>query len=282
MTTNAPIGAGFHSRLIETRFGRIALFDTDPKGEAPGVPLLFVHGNSTSRKIFRAQLSGGFAQHRVLAADLLGHGDSDDAIDPFVAYTHQGYADTLIEVLGSLGIKRIAVVGWSLGGYIGYELAAKFPGVAALVTTGTPPVNEKTLSAGFLDNPTFEYVGREKLTPAQAREMAEQSTVVPAPPEVLADAVRADGRARKRMFESVVAGEGVDKRQLAITPPVPLAIIDGADDPFVNREHVDALPFSALWRSAVVRIPGARHAAFFEEPSRFNELVRLFLADHNL
>ncbi|MFE2943819.1 alpha/beta fold hydrolase [Streptomyces sp. NPDC059255] len=244
--------------------------------------LLFVHGNSTSRNIFRAQLSGDFAQRRVLAADLLGHGNSDDASEPSIAYTHQGYADTLIEMLGSLGVERVAVVGWSLGGYIGYELVSKFPGVAALVTTGTPPVNNKTLFEGFLDNPTFKYIGQEVLSPKQATEMAEQSTFAPASPAVRADVVRADGRARKRMFDSVLAGEGVDKRQLALTPPVPLAIIDGADDPFVNREYVDALPFSTLWRSAVVRIAGAHHAAFFEKPSRFNELVRLFLADHDL
>lgn len=282
MPTNDPIETAFDTRLVETRYGRVALFDNDPESKLPGTPLLFVHGNSVSRKVFSAQVSDDFGPRRILAADLLGHGESDDATDPFSAYTHEGYADTLIEVLGTLGVERIVVIGWSLGGYIGYEMAAKFSGIAALITTGTPPVNERTLFEGFLNNPTFDYIGQETLTGKQATEMAEQSTVAPAPREVRADVVRADGRARKRMFESLMAGEGQDKRQLSLTPPVPLAIIDGADDPFVNREYVDALPFTALWRSAPVRIPDTHHAAFFENPVRFNELVRGFLVDHNL
>ncbi|MFD7922141.1 alpha/beta fold hydrolase [Streptomyces sp. NPDC059740] len=282
MTAEKPDGTELHSRTVKTRYGRVALFDTDPNGRASAVPILFVHGNSVSRKMFRAQLTDGAMQRRMLAADLLGHGDSDNASEPSIAYTHQGYADTLIEVLNSLGIARVIVVGWSLGGYVGYELVGKFPGVVALVTTGTPPVNDQTLFQGFLDNPTFEYIGQDVLSPEQATEMAEQSTVVPASATVRADVSRADGRARKRMFESVLAGEGVDKRQLALTPPVPLAMIDGADDPFVNQQYVDSLPFTSLWRSAVVRIPGAHHAAFAEEPARFNELVRAFLSDHDL
>ncbi|MFC9430162.1 alpha/beta fold hydrolase [Streptomyces sp. NPDC056987] len=268
---------------VATRFGRVSVFDNhSDRNLGGGVPLLFVHGNSVSQRVFQGQLAGDFGPRRLLAVDLLGHGESDDAADPFAAYTHEGYADTLIEVLDALAVERVVVIGWSLGGYIGYELAAKHSGVAALITVGTPPVNHETLFQGFLNNPTFEYIGQEVLTAEQAVEMAEQSTVTPAPGDITANVVRADGRARKRMFDSLMAGEGQDKRQLSLTPPVPLGIIDGADDPFVNREYVDALPFSALWRSAPVRIPDTRHAPFFEKPAEFNDLVRGFLIDHNL
>lgn len=282
MSLDRPAADMFNSKMVDTRFGRVALYDSDPDGALPGTPVLFLHGNSVSRKVFRAQMSADFGPRRLLAADLLGHGDSDDASDYFVAYTHEGYADTVIEVLDALGIDRVIIVGWSLGGYIGYELTAKFPGTAALLTSGTPPVNADTLFDGFMDNPTFAYVGQEVLTAEQATEMAEQSTVTPAPSEVHADVVRADGRARSRMFESLMAGEGQDKRRLALAPPIPLAIVDGSDDPFVNQDYVDQLPFTSLWRSAAVRVQGGHHAAFYEKPDDFNDLLRAFLADHDL
>lgn len=282
MTPENETDINLTTQLVQTRFGRVALSDNDPEGLLPGTALLFLHGNSVSRRVFHGQLIEDFGPRRLLAADLLGHGESDDATDPFSAYTHEGYADTIVEVLVAQGVQRVVVIGWSLGGYIGYELAAKFDGVAALITMGTPPVNASTLFDGFLDNPTFAYIGQESLTSEQATEMAEQSTISPAPQDIRADVVRADGRARKRMFEAVMAGEGSDKRQMAITPPVPLAIIDGSKDPFVNREYVDSLPYSSLWRSTPLLVPGGHHAAFYEKPAHFNDLVRMFLADHDL
>ncbi len=110
---------------IETRHGVMAVDDS----ATDGFPVVFIHGNSASRSIFRHQVDADWAgDYRMITLDLLGHGDSEDASDPEAAYTQNGYADAVVDVLTELGVERAVVVGWSLGGHIALELIAKFPG----------------------------------------------------------------------------------------------------------------------------------------------------------
>ncbi|WP_331773041.1 alpha/beta hydrolase (plasmid) [Embleya sp. NBC_00888] len=281
-THNESPAAPSDTRFVRTQFGRIAYTDSDPDAELTGAPLVFVHGNSASRAVFRAQLDDDFGPRRLLALDLLGHGESDNATDPEQAYTHRGYAATIVEVLTALGIKRAVVVGWSLGGYIGLELIPRFPGLAGLIMTGTPPVGKDTLGDGFLPTADLRYAGVEDITLAEAADYADQVTTPPAPEGVLSDILRTDGRARRVMFASVWAGHDLDKRALVATSSVPLAIIDGREDPFVNRTYVDSLTYAALWRSTPVVMDGCRHAPFLDNPAQYNELIREFLHDNKL
>ena len=47
--------------LLETSHGRLALED----GGGGGLPVLFIHGNSFSREVWRKQLSGELAPNRI-------------------------------------------------------------------------------------------------------------------------------------------------------------------------------------------------------------------------
>ena len=84
------------SRKIDTSQGRMDFLESPGNG----TPVVFLHGNSTCRDVFRHQFETTLAttQHLV-AIDLLGHGQSDDAREPQQAYTVPGYAATLIEAL---------------------------------------------------------------------------------------------------------------------------------------------------------------------------------------
>src|SRR5206468_510625 len=100
--------------------------------------------------VFRNQMEGPLGQrYRMLAPDLPGHGDSSDAVDPVRSYSMPGYADAMVEVLSLMGIDKAIVFGWSLGGHNGLEMISRFPGLLALMITGTPPVSAAEVTKGF-------------------------------------------------------------------------------------------------------------------------------------
>jgi pimeloyl-ACP methyl ester carboxylesterase len=80
------------------------------------------------------------ASYRMIAFDLPGHGQSSAAPDPQRSYTLPGFADATIELLGALGISEAVVFGSSLGGHIAIEMLCRYPGMRALLLSGSPPI----------------------------------------------------------------------------------------------------------------------------------------------
>jgi pimeloyl-ACP methyl ester carboxylesterase len=92
--------------FIETSNARIAVRQSAGKG----MPLLLIHGSGASKDVFHKQFADAIAdEHRLIALDLPGHGQSSDAEDPAIAYTMTGFADTVGEVIDSLGLDKVAV-----------------------------------------------------------------------------------------------------------------------------------------------------------------------------
>jgi pimeloyl-ACP methyl ester carboxylesterase len=214
---------------VETSHGRIAVAES----RADGPVVLMIHGNSSCKEVFAKQFDSGIGRsHRLLALDLPGHGASADAADPARTYCLGGYAEMAVEVVRQLGVESAKVFGWSLGGHIGLEIISRFPGMQALMITGTPPVRmtPEGLGAGFASSPVMALTGKESLTAQEAYEYARHTLGVdlPVDPHLLAACVRTDGRARKFMFDSLAAGRALDEIDIVANSPIPIAILNGA------------------------------------------------------
>ncbi len=269
---------------ISTRHGEISYWDCAARGEETGAPVLFVHGNSSSSKIFDRQTAAVFAQNRrLLALDLPGHGASSDAPDPVATYAMDGFAETGLDLLSALNIEKAVLVGWSLGGHIVLEMAAQWSGVTGVVIVGTPPIGSDPhdLAAAFLPSDHMELTFKAEFSEAEARAYARETVGagVPLEPWMVEGARRADGRFRPLMIESAMAGRGRDQKEIVATLGVPLAVLHAANDPFINLDYLKRLPYANLWRGAVQEMSGLGHAPFREDPERFNALLEDFLRD---
>src|SRR6516225_10036764 len=129
------------------------------------MPVLLIHGNSFCRGVFHNQMHGRMAKnHRFIAFDLPGHGQSSNATDPKRTYTRPGLADAAVELLDKLDVKEAVVFGWSLGGHIGIEMIPRFPGMRGLMISGAPPVSRNQMSQGFHASPRQGVAGKQELS----------------------------------------------------------------------------------------------------------------------
>jgi pimeloyl-ACP methyl ester carboxylesterase len=109
----------------------LALYSRVYEGAGPAAgAVLCLHGLTRNSKDFEdlaLHLSG---RYRVICPDLRGRGRS--ACDPtWQNYRPGTYLADLAELLASLGVKRFAVIGTSLGGLLGMLLPAFLPGLVA-------------------------------------------------------------------------------------------------------------------------------------------------------
>lgn len=90
-----------------------------------GQPLLLLHGNNQSGKVFEKQI-GEFSGHfKVIVADTRGHGNSTD--ESTAPLTYQLFADDMVKLLDHLSLKNVYILGWSDGGITGLTIAMKYP-----------------------------------------------------------------------------------------------------------------------------------------------------------
>jgi pimeloyl-ACP methyl ester carboxylesterase len=261
---------------LATSHGAIAVEEAG-RGD---LPTLLIHGNSSCRGVFRHQMEGALAKtHRLIAFDLPGHGQSGNAPDPSRSYTRPGFADAAVEILCLLGIVDVVVFGWSLGGHIALELAPRLPGIRGVMISGAPPVSRSGMAEGFIPAPHMKLGSQEVFSPADVETFGTAIFGASFAPFLRQAIERADGRARKTMFEAARAGVGVDQRWVVENLPVPLAVVNGADDPFVNLDYVDSLAYANIWEGRPLRLPGLKHAPAWEGPEIFNPILERFLDD---
>ena len=95
-------------------------FTDDGKGTA----VLLLHGFLENKTMWDKYVSALCKNHRIITIDLLGHGETE-----CFGYVHtmEDQADMIFAVLISLRIRKIVLVGHSMGGYVALAFAELYP-----------------------------------------------------------------------------------------------------------------------------------------------------------
>jgi pimeloyl-ACP methyl ester carboxylesterase len=256
-----------------------------------GPPLVFVHGLSGSWPNWLEQLPVFAQEHRVVAVDLPGFGNSPM---PVQEISISGYARLLDRLFEKLGIDAAVVVGNSMGGFVAAELAIAFPQrVERLVLVSAAGISTHRDPRTTRAVPTLERL--ERILAIVGASLASRSETVARRPR-LRDAtlnlvVRHPGRIPAALAAEQLRGAGkpgflqalqatidYDLRDRFPEIACPTLIVWGDNDLVISVADADA--FAGM-------IPGSRkvvfedtgHVPMLERPAAFNALLRDFLSE---
>ena len=278
-------------RIVPTINGNVAIWDS----QSSGPPVIFIHGNSSSGKIFKKQFQEFGKNYRLIAIDLPGHGESELPTD-ISNITYPGLAQLIAEIIEKLDIEKTAVVGWSLGGRIAFELSHIIPNkIQGMLVTGTAPIAvSQGIKKGFTPtiipfthfepSPISEVLGYKKqFTKDQGREfmgLAGFNVDSPEASFIIDDAVKTDGFVRHHLIESFNKGQATDNLDIVRNMRHPLAMVVGEKDRGVNLDYLtNQVNYGNLWKNKVHTISNANHAAFWSDSQEFNSILKVFLKD---
>ncbi|TLD24575.1 putative alpha beta hydrolase [Venturia nashicola] len=275
---------------IPTSHAILSVTSIGPQDTSSTLPaILLIHGNSFDSTIFKFILASPLSKlHRIIALDLPGHGQSANAVNPRRTYNQPGYADCTVELLNILGIKEAVILGWSLGGHIGIEMIPLFPGMKGLMIVGTPPVGhedgELDKAFNFPDGWERSFAARDDVTPAELALLAEAAADKPPggqdlPCEFYDCVKRTDQKARKLMFHHFAEGKCSDQKKIVRETKVPIAVVNGEKDPFINLEFIEQVEFGNVWTGKCISMPELLHAPFYGDPDGFQKLLESFVED---
>jgi pimeloyl-ACP methyl ester carboxylesterase len=244
------------------------------ESEGQGEPLVLIHGLGSSARDWEYQVPFFARDHRVVALDVRGHGQSDKPPGP---YSIPLFARDVAGLLEGLDAVPAHVVGVSMGGMIGLQLAVDRPDlVRSLVVVNALPdmvvrtwaqrlaVWQRLLIAPLLGMKKMAEVLGGRLFPK-----LEQG-------ELRAEFVKRweenDPRAYREALKAIT-GWSVGDRLPGIECPV--LVVSGDED--YTPVEAKAAYVSRLPRAELVVIEDSRHGTPVDQPQAFNEAVAGFL-----
>jgi pimeloyl-ACP methyl ester carboxylesterase len=268
---------------------RVRVIDTGPPPAAagPAPPLLFIHGLGGLWQNWLLNIPAFMGTHRVIAPDLPGFGGSEM---PAGRISIQGFARVIDALCDRLEIEAPVVVGNSMGGFIGAELALAFPTrVRKLVL-----ISAAGISAQNMWREPIMAIGR-LMAVGSARAGVKQLPVVNRPrlrraalqlvvryPEKLSVPLASElvvGAGSRGFVGGLDAVLGYSFRDRLPEIEVPTLIVWGRNDILIPVE--DAYEFERLIgaNARLEVFDDTGHLAMLERPSRFNALVDEFIAE---
>jgi pimeloyl-ACP methyl ester carboxylesterase len=256
-----------------------------------GPPLVFVHGLSGSWPNWLEQLPKFAAERRVITLDLPGFGHSPM---PAERISISGYARLLDRLFDTLGIDAAAVVGNSMGGFIGAELAIAFPqrverlvlisaaGISTFDNSGAVralPVlrrAERVLTAytAWMASKSDAVARRPRLRDATLNVVTRHPSRLPA--ALAAEQLRGSGK--PGFMQALEANLNYDFRDRLPEIACPTLIVWGEKDRLITVR--DASVFAEeIPDSRVVVYKDTGHMAMIERPVAFNALLEEFLSE---
>jgi pimeloyl-ACP methyl ester carboxylesterase len=277
MTTPAQNGA----KQIEIAGSALNLLDI-----GSGAPVVLGSSYLWDAEMWRPQIEALSGRYRLIVPELWGHGGSGPM--PAGMTSLRDLARQHLDMLDRLGVERCAIVGLSVGGMWGAELALMAPErVSALVLMGASLAAEpeETRARYFAMLGAIEAFGG---LPDPVREAAApiffSPTVKTRKPE-LPQAFDAKLRAwePRRFVDSVAPlGRLIFGRRDAMEDlaglSMPTLVMTGADD--MARPPAEGRAMAERIGCAFQEIPEAGHISSLEAPEFVNQALSSFLAKH--
>jgi pimeloyl-ACP methyl ester carboxylesterase len=257
-----------------------------------GPVLLFIHGLLGSQRQWAHLVDRLDDDHRVIVPDLFGHGDS---AKPLGDYSLGAHAATLRDLLDRLGIEQVTLVGHSLGGGIAMVFSYLFPErverlvlvasgglgreVSPLLRSATLPGAEyvlPVLASGWVRDriaTAGRALGAVGLRPGpDVREVWQGFTSLGD-----ADTRRAFLATTRAVIDP--GGQSVTAHDyLPEATPLPTLVVWGTRDRMIPAWHA-ASATTSIAGCRVELFQGAGHFPHLDDPDRFAELVREFVAE---
>ncbi len=258
-------------------------------GDPDAPPVVLAHGMVLRWWVWNGVIARLAPDHRVIAYDLRGHGDSTLGSD---GLTVEACAADLAAVIDHLGVRGVTVAGYSMGGM-----------ALGRLLVDVPPVAERITAAVFVATAggTPSFGGPDRRTPSRRRLPAELFDLIVRTPGI--DFVRRPGAMARVALARVSFGDRpsaaeIDDLQVmyASAPPeiaaaalhsvadydiedrlhqvsIPAVVVIGTHDWLVAPSHSRRLA-ELLPDSQLEEVAGAGHAVVIERPDAVAHAIR--------
>lgn len=258
--------SGLQKRQLAVGELSMSLYERGPADASETILLL--HGYSADKDNWPRFARALPKHYRLLIPDLAGHGET--GFDPALNYGMPAQADRLVQLLDALGVRRVHVIGNSMGGFVaahfGLRHADRCASVALINSAGVnspqPSALDKLLDQGR--NP-FLVRSRADFDAFYAMTMAKPPWL----PGVIKAALAVRYQRRRpelaQIFDDFYQTNMLDNELAGMRMPV--LLLWGAEDQIIDISAAEVWA-AGLPNATLERWPGIGHMPMVEVPER--------------
>jgi pimeloyl-ACP methyl ester carboxylesterase len=263
---SAAIGAEPVKKTVRASDGLNLVCEVRGQGDTA---LVFLHGWCGDREYWKNQADAFAADYRVVTLDQAGHGESGK--DRKV-WGVDGLAADVEAVVKALGLKRVILIGHSMGGPVALVAARRMPGTVVAV-----------IGADTLQNAEFQPPEEQRRHFMEAFAKDFKGTMRAAFAAMVSE--KADADLKNRLVTRAEAQDptmavglmrdfsGLDLKKLLQEARVPVRCINsGGGYPFFTPTAVEINKKYADFNAAMIADVG--HYPMLEKPAEFNQKLR--------
>lgn len=246
--------------------------------QGSGHPVVLMHGMFGSLSNLGLVGRALMDRYQVISVDMRNHGESPHSME----MDYPCMADDIVELLDHLEIPKAHLLGHSMGGKVGMQIALNQPKrVTKLIAADIAPVDYKPdRHGGVLEG--LQVLAQTRPTTRQQADqlLTEHVEETGVRAFLLKNLVRADdGHFDLRLYLDGILANYYDTLTLAPTGTPfsgPTLFIKGADSAYIQDKHRETV--MRLFPNAQLKIiANAGHWLHAEKPDTFNRIVRQFL-----
>lgn len=267
-------------KFLEVNGLRLAYLET---GESNKSTIFFIHGNSSSSSLWRRQMTDkSFAEYRLVAIDLPGHGDSDACTNPKEDYSPIITGKIMAEATKKLSRNESYVlVGFSYGTNLIAEMLVNGANPVGICFSAPCIVGKNYEPTKLLLNPDSNIFLMEEVSRDKAEKFFDINLKGKIEEDIdnyLNDFFSVDPLFRGSMIQSGLGGNHSDEILAMRKHNVPLFIVFGKHDRLIDPNYLDdaSLP---LWRNEIIKLEDTGHFVQTDQPETFNQLLHEYCAD---
>ncbi|MDN2705047.1 alpha/beta hydrolase [Janthinobacterium sp. SUN100] len=239
-----------------------------------GDPVFLLHGLGSCAEDWRPQIDALGSSHRLIVPDLRGHGASPA---PNGDWQIGDFANDLFNLMDQLDVARAHIVGFSLGGMMGLEMANRAPGrVTSLCLINSQPFQgskpaallfaywlRRTVIATFGLKAMGKIIGKKLFPDPEQQALVERFATQMA---------GMDKRAYLAALDAIFHWD-IDIHFQALAMPVLIMAADQDYTPVASKRA-----FAAQFQQCEIEIiANSRHATPLDQAQRVNTLLQSFL-----
>lgn len=240
-------------------------------------PIVFIHGFPFNNTTWEPQFNSLNNEYRVIAPDLRGYGKSTRGTE---IISISLFADDLIDMLDSLGIKKAIFCGLSMGGYISLNIFKRYPDrCKALILSDTQCLadSQSTKENRYKTMLQIASEGLEKFAESFVNNVFAAQTIISNPSlvnKIKSLILSTSPQTITETLEALATRE--DTCGILNKINIPTLILCGTEDK-ITPTHLSEFMHANIKNSTLKIIEHAGHLTNLENENQFNKYIKEFI-----